>query len=137
MSRLEIGGAKWPLSFCRSPGHIDLEFFMATNTFARIEKILQETEVLTPEKKDELLGLLATLRSETAAMDPAHAQAARDIALQAQDLAEHALNPDRDREAMRHGLGRLAASVTGFEQTHPRLVQIVNTLCTALSNMGI
>ena len=31
----------------------------------------------------------------------------------------------------------LSSSVQGFEGSHPRLVQLVNSLCTTLSNLGI
>jgi len=107
---------------------------MATNTFARIENILKETEVLTPEKREELLALLEKLQAETASMDSAQAG---NIATQAQAAAEHALRPGHDDAALQKSLGGLAGSVTGFETSHPRLVQVVNTFCTVLSNMGI
>jgi hypothetical protein len=34
-------------------------------------------------------------------------------------------------------LAGLSASVEGFEKSHPKLVEIVNRICTALSGLGI
>jgi hypothetical protein len=110
---------------------------MENDTFARIERILRETPSLPPEKRAELIGLLANLRREIESLDPSHAEAARNIAEQAQALASHALTPGRDRESLGRPLSDLSNSVQGFEQSHPRLVYAANTICNALSNMGI
>ena len=110
---------------------------MANDTLSRIEDILKDAQALTPEKKAELLGLLAKLRQEMEGLDPAHAREAENFASQARALTLQALSPDHDRETLRHALSGLAGSLQRFEQSHPQLVQITNRICTALSNFGI
>jgi hypothetical protein len=38
---------------------------------------------------------------------------------------------------MELSLKGLSSSVEGFEKSHPQLVQVVNRICTTLSNLGI
>jgi len=43
----------------------------------------------------------------------------------------------RNPELVRLSITGLSRSVEGFEKTHPKLVQAVNSICTTLSNLGI
>jgi Domain of unknown function (DUF4404) len=40
-------------------------------------------------------------------------------------------------QSLEHSLLGLRSSVDGFEQSHPKLVQIVNSISNTLSNLGI
>lgn len=39
--------------------------------------------------------------------------------------------------ALKHPVQELRSSVTGFEQSHPKLVQTINDLSARLSNLGV
>ena len=44
---------------------------------------------------------------------------------------------ERDPALVETSLKDLSQSVAGFEESHPKLVQAVNSICTTLSNLGI
>jgi len=85
---------------------------MIEKTIAEIEAKIR-AEGIGDERKRELLQLLARLKTEIAARD------------------EHNLKP------LKNSVEELRSSVEGFEQSHPKLVQIVNSISNTLSNLGI
>src|SRR5229473_2492446 len=103
---------------------------MIHETISQIEAKLQNAGALSPEARLELLNLLATLKGEIIKID---AEKAQSIAGFAQTLAHEEKNP----ELLKLSLAGLSASVDGFEKSHPKLVEIVNRICTALSGLGI
>jgi hypothetical protein len=84
-----------------------------------------------------LLGLLATLKSEVAGLSDTHQDQAQSIAGFTAVSAHEATRDERDPELMQLSLKGLSHSVGGFEESHPKLVQAVNSICTTLSNLGI
>ena len=62
---------------------------------------------------------------------------ARSIAVFAETSANEAISEQKNPELLKLSVQDLSASVDGFEQSHPELVQIVNRICTTLSNLGI
>jgi hypothetical protein len=110
---------------------------MIENTLKNIEARLQQAESVRPETKAELLKLLATLKSEVAALSRTHAEEAESIAGYTAVSTHEATREEKNPALLQHSLEGLSTSVQGFEQTHPRLVQIVNSICTTLSNLGI
>lgn len=89
-------------------------------TISRLEEKLR-TASLSPEQRAEVEGLLADLRAELAA--------ARDSGTP--------MPPPEPLPEEESPLDRLNQSVTHFEATHPKLVEIVNRISTTLANMGI
>lgn len=84
-----------------------------------IETIIADIEVkiqaesISDDRKRELFQLLSRLRTEIT---------------------------ERDRQnlkPLKHSVEELRSSVSGFEQSHPKLVQTVNSISNALSNLGI
>jgi hypothetical protein len=110
---------------------------MATEIISRIENIVHEAPSLPPEKREELLALVAALRKEMDAVAPDRAQAAHEIAVETHALAEQALAPGAESKPGRPPLRKITDSLNQFEDSHPRLVQVTNAVCTALSNLGI
>lgn len=84
---------------------------MLDETIARLQAELEGSGI-TPEKKEELLRLLSTVRAEATRSTPR-------------------------REVLELSLTGLRRSVREFEQTHPRLVEAVGSLATSLSNLGL
>lgn len=110
---------------------------MVDETLAKIEARIRASESLSPERKGELLELLGQLRREVGALPPADADAARSITGFTEVSAHEATRQRRDPKRLRHALDGLRASVTEFEESHPNLVRIVNSICNTLSNLGI
>ena len=110
---------------------------MIENTIGEIEAKIHASTSISDERKQELLRLLGTLKSEVGALAKTHDEQARSIAdfakLSAQEATRTAPNPQL-RELSNQGL---RSSVDGFEQSHPKLVQIVNAISKTLSDLGI
>jgi hypothetical protein len=100
---------------------------MIPERIAQIEATLHSSANIPEATRRELLELLASLKTEVAALGES-----------APRLDENAVLPGGGSpgEAAQVAEG-LAASVRDFEVSHPRLVQIVDRLALTLSNMGI
>lgn len=110
---------------------------MLRDTIQKIEEKLANNNSLTPENRAELLRLLATLKSEVATLSQSDADHAQSIAGFTALSTHEAIREERNPELMELSLKGLAQSVEGFEESHPKLVQVVNSICTTLSNLGI
>jgi hypothetical protein len=110
---------------------------MINDTLAKIEAQLSGSQSLSPEKRAELLALLQRLREEVAQFSESNDDQAQSIATFAQASTHEATRRERNPELLRHSLDGLSATVEGIEQSHPKLVQVVNSICQTLSNLGI
>ena|SRR5437016_5362347 len=110
---------------------------MIDETISKIEAKLKDAGSLSDDAKRELAGLLGTLKTEITALSKTHADQAQSIAGFAQTSAHEATREEKNPELLKLSLEGLAISVDGFEESHPSLVQIVNRICTTLSNIGI
>ncbi|HEY0454738.1 MAG TPA: DUF4404 family protein [Verrucomicrobiae bacterium] len=110
---------------------------MIRETIAQIEKRLQNASSMSEQTRLELLGLLGTLRQEVTELSKTDADRAERIAGLADTTTEHATSSSPDPDSFKDSLDSFAGSVDGFENSHPNLVQIVNRICTTLSNLGI
>jgi Domain of unknown function (DUF4404) len=110
---------------------------MIQDTIGKIEERIRQAEAIKGESKAELLNLLGALKSEVAGLSETHADEARSIAGFTAVSTHEATREGRNPELMDLSLKGLSSSVQGFEESHPRLVQLVNTICTTLSNLGI
>ena len=109
---------------------------MIQDTISKIEIRIGQSAV-RDDSKAELLTLLGTLKSEVAELSKTHGDEAQSIAGFTQVSAHEATRDEPNPALMKHSLDGLAASVGGFEKSNPRLVAIVNRICTTLSNLGI
>ena len=107
---------------------------MIHDTISKIEGKLENAGSLNDQTRRELLALLATLKTEITKVDADQAQS---IAGFTQALTHEAIRDEKHPELLKLSLEGLSASVDGFEKSHPKLVEIVNRICTALSNIGI
>jgi queuine/archaeosine tRNA-ribosyltransferase len=110
---------------------------MIEDTIGKIEDRIRSTEAVQEDRRHELLQLLGTLKSEVAELSKTHEEQAQSIA-GFTDLSTHeATRVEQNPELLKLSLEGLGSSVRGFEESHPRLVQIVNTISSTLSNLGI
>lgn len=110
---------------------------MIEDTLKRIESRIQGADNLPPNRREELASLLDTLKAEIAELSATDADQARTIAGYAEVSTHEATRSQRDPDLLAHSVDGLARSVEGFEASHPRLVQTVNTISHTLSNLGI
>jgi hypothetical protein len=110
---------------------------MIQETISKIEARLRDAGALDDRQRRDLLALLATLKTEVTDLSRTDAEQAQSIAGFAVTSAHEATRERKRPELLGHSLRALAASVEGFEESHPRLVQIVNRICTTLANIGI
>lgn len=105
---------------------------MIQDRIAKIEATLAGASDLSPTTRQELLALLADLKTEVAAIQSAHGER---IAASAESAITSAADPEDTGTPA--ALEELRASVTGFEASHPQLVAVVDRIALTLSNMGI
>lgn len=110
---------------------------MLEDTLAKLEQRLSATETIQGQQREELLGLVATLRTELGQLAPAHREQAQSIGGFAALSAHEATRQHRNPALVRLSLEGLKSSVDGFEKSHPRLVQVVDRICTTLANLGV
>lgn len=110
---------------------------MINATIAKIRSELEQAKNLAPERKQELLELIAQLQGEIAGLSKDDPDQARSIAGFAELSAHEATRSDRRPETMKNAIAGLESTVQGFEAAHPRLTEVVNRIAHALSNLGI
>ena len=110
---------------------------MIENTIGEIEAKIHGSSSISDERKQELLQLLGTLKSEVGTLAQTHDEQASSIANFAQTSTHEATRETPNPQSLEHSLQGLRSSVDGFEQSHPKLVQIVNSISNTLSNLGI
>jgi hypothetical protein len=110
---------------------------MISETIAKIEERLKSTASLTPEQRADLLRLLLTLKTEVGTLSEDESERAQSIAGFTAVSTHEAMREQKNPELVDLSLKGLAQSVNGFEDSHPKLVQVVNSICTTLSNLGI
>ncbi len=110
---------------------------MIEKTISEIEAQIGGAEAVSAERKQELLKLLGTLKTEVAALSKTHSEQADSIAGFAKVSAHEATRVDQNPQLRELSNQDLVSSVSGFEQSHPKLVQIVNRISQTLSDLGI
>ena len=104
---------------------------------AQIEATLRNSANIPVGTRQELLDLLAGLKTEVAPLVSTHGESASQITGSADAAVQAAVRREERPEEAAQAVEGLAASVRDFEASHPQLVQIVDRLATTLSNMGI
>ncbi len=100
---------------------------MIQDTIHALEERLKNDANQDPQSREETLRLLHTLKEELNSLAQTDEGKAKDMAgLTAQSASGE-----------KSAVDRLAASVVGFEESHPNLVDAVNRVCATLSNLGI
>jgi uncharacterized coiled-coil DUF342 family protein len=88
-----------------------------------IEKLISDLEMkiqaASGPAKGELLQLLAKLRCEVSALE------------------KNSHETREKQKELKSSVKELRSSVEGFEQSHPKLVQAVDTISNTLANWGI
>ncbi len=104
---------------------------------AKIEATLRNAANIPDGTRQELLDLLAGLKTEVGPLVTTHGESAQQITGSADAAVQAAVHREAQPDEAAQAVEGLAASVRDFEVSHPRLVQIVDRLAVTLSNMGI
>ena len=106
----------------------------------RIEKIksaVESADHISPEKKAELLDVIAKLKPAIAEVAQTHEEEAerisRFVAASAHEVASKKERP----ESLERALRKLKQSVEKFEASHPELTAFVTEYSAVLSGLGI
>lgn len=110
---------------------------MIEDTIGKIETRIQTADAVNEDRRQELLQLLGTLKAEVSQLSKTHGEQAQSIAGFTEVSAHEATRTDQNPELLKLSLAGLGSSVQGFEESHPRLVQIVSAISRTLSNLGI
>lgn len=110
---------------------------MNDDTFNEIEAKIRSAKTIGDDRKRELLELLDRLKAEVSTLSRTNDEQARSIAGFAQVSAHEATRATQNPELRELSVRGLRSSVDGFEQSHPKLVQLVNSISNSLSNWGI
>ena len=110
---------------------------MIENTISDIEAKIHGAKSISEERRQELLQMLGTLKSEVATLAKTHDEQAQSIAGFTQLSAHEATRAKQNAESLDLSIKGLRSSVDGFEQSHPKLVHIVNSISNTLASLGI
>ena len=110
---------------------------MIQETITQIEAMIQNAKSLNGAKKKELLDLVSTLKAEVFEFSRTHPEHTQSITGFTGVSIHEAIREERNPQLLRLSLQGLSTSVEGFEGSHPKLVEIVNSICLTLSNIGI
>ena len=110
---------------------------MIQETITKIEEKLRTTEAIQDQNRSELLTLMSTLKAEIIELSKTNREHAESITGFAGVAAHEAARRERDLQLLKLSVDGLSTSVKGFESSHPRLVEIVNSICLMLVNSGV
>ena len=109
-------------------------------TDERIQKIKSAVEAadhISPEKKAELLDVLAKLKPAIAKVAQTHEEDAQSISQFIEASAHEVANKKKHPEGLERILANLKQSVQKFEASHPELSAFVSEYSALLSSYGI
>ena len=110
---------------------------MIEDKLSRIEDKIRNASSMEDGNKDSVLELLGELRKEIKEVDENDSALLSSTGSFAEAGANEVTRGGGDKGILDIALSGLSESVKGFEKSHPKLVQVVNSICTQLSNSGI
>lgn len=110
---------------------------MTQKAIDNIEEKLSINNSLTEKNTDELLELLEKLKPEITKLSEAKIEQVKIIGILIEHSTQELLRRENNSTLIKSVVNDLSAAIKGFEEEHPQLVENVNYIATALSNMGI
>ena len=96
-----------------------------------IEERINSSASMKKENKEAILKLLSELQSE---FDQVETEKTDQIA-SLESLGK--LETEEDEGLIKSAFNEVSDSIKEFEENHPKLIQVVNSICTQLSNAGL
>jgi hypothetical protein len=110
---------------------------MNQNTIEKIEEKIRLYDSLNEDERAELLKLLEALKTEITVFSEKQGEHAKSIEGFISASAHEATRTTKNPTLLKLAIEGLSASVEGFEVSHPKLVENVNSIASMLANMGI
>ncbi|NQZ57736.1 MAG: DUF4404 family protein, partial [Lentisphaeraceae bacterium] len=107
---------------------------MINDKLNNIEDKIRNASAMSEENKESVLELLKELKVEMDEVSPEHASKLSSMSDFAEVGANEVSRENGDKGLLDIALSGVNASVKSFETTHPRLVQVINSICTQLSD---
>ena len=110
---------------------------MAEQTITQMEERIKKAKSLDDEKKKQLLDLLSTLKTEVSKLSTTDAEDAQSITGFTEVSIHEATREEKNPQLLKLSLKGLSTSVKMFENSRPKLVGIVNSICNTSSSIGV
>lgn len=110
---------------------------MLEKTITNIETNIKNAGSIGEKDRDDLLKLLATLKSEVLELSKTNAEHAESITGFTKVSTHEATREKKNQQLMKLSLSGLTSSIDELESTHPNLVETVNKISQILANMVI
>jgi hypothetical protein len=110
---------------------------MIQQTLAQIKAQIKTAETIGTDQKSELLDLLNSLQDEISELPPSQSETANSITKLTAISTREATQPKRAPHLLELSIEDLTSSVKSLETSHPKLVEVVNSICVMLSDLGI
>ena len=110
---------------------------MTDEGIQKIKAAVEAADHIPPEKKAELLGVLAKLKPVIAKVAQTHEEEAESISRFVEASAHEAAKKKKHPEGHDRVLHGLRQSVQKFEASHPELTAFVTEYSAVLSGLGI
>ena len=110
---------------------------MTDERIQKIKSAVEGADHISPEKKAELLAVLAKLKPAIRKVAKTHEQEAESISRYVEASAHEAAGKKKHPERLDKVLHRLKQSVEKFEASHPDLTAFVTEYSAVLSGLGI
>jgi prefoldin subunit 5 len=109
---------------------------MTDERIQKIKSAVESADHISPEKKEELLDVLAKLKPAIAQVAQTHEADAEKISQFVEASAREVAARKERPESVERVLQKLKQSVEKFEASHPQLTSFVTEYSAALSNLG-
>ena len=109
---------------------------MTDERIQKIKSAVESADHISPEKKSELLAVLAKLKPAIAEVAQTDEEEAEKIGQFVEASAHEVAGKKEPPESVEKGLNRLKQTVEKFEASHPQLTAFVTEYSAALSNLG-
>lgn len=110
---------------------------MTDERIQKIKSAVESADHISPEKKAELLAVLAKLKPAIRNVAQTHEQEAESISQYVEASAHEAAGKRKHPEGLDRVLSGLKRSVEKFEASHPDLTAFVSEYSAVLSGLGI
>ncbi|MBI4801546.1 MAG: DUF4404 family protein [Elusimicrobia bacterium] len=110
---------------------------MIKDTLSKIESAIAKVRTIDNKDAAELVTLLTALKAELQALPQSCMDDARSIAHFTEAAAHEVSRANKSVQLKNLSIAGISYAVKGFEASHPKLVDVVNEICMALSRMGI
>ncbi len=110
---------------------------MVQATIQKIEEKIKSDNSLQDANKANILEMINLLKSEIAILSKTQNEQAESIVGFMERTTHEVMRKEKNPSLLKIAADGLSASVHGFEESHPKLVEKVNYIANALANMGI